>query len=85
MDHVHIEINKLGAAKKTTFWNARVTWPIEDQFSNPGSTPQPDRHSDPQSFDETSGGSTDGTPWWKRDNGSAYAARAAAEELPHSY
>jgi hypothetical protein len=94
MDHVHIEINKLGAAKKTTFWNARVTWPIEDQFSNPGSTPQPDRHSDQYTgpagipsheFDQTSGGSTDGTPWWKRDNGSAYAARAAAEELPHSY
>ena len=28
-DHIHIELNKLGAAKKTTFWNARVTWPTE--------------------------------------------------------
>lgn len=28
-DHVHIELNKLGAAKRTTFWNAKVTWPTE--------------------------------------------------------
>ena len=28
-DHIHIELNKLGAAKKTTFWNATVTWPTE--------------------------------------------------------
>ena len=28
-DHIHIELNKLGAAKKTTFWNANVTWPVE--------------------------------------------------------
>lgn len=30
MNHVHIELNKLGAAKKTTFWNRSVTYPVQN-------------------------------------------------------
>jgi hypothetical protein len=29
MNHVHIELNKLGAQKKTTFWNKRVMYPVQ--------------------------------------------------------
>lgn len=31
-DHLHIEMNKLGAAKKTTFWNSEVTWPTGEEI-----------------------------------------------------
>jgi hypothetical protein len=31
MNHVHIELNKLGATEKTTFWNKSVTYPLEIQ------------------------------------------------------
>jgi hypothetical protein len=30
IDHVHIELNLLGAAKKTTFWNPAVSYPAPD-------------------------------------------------------
>jgi hypothetical protein len=30
MNHIHIELNKRGAAKKTTFWNPSITYPLED-------------------------------------------------------
>lgn len=30
MNHVHIELNLLGAAKKTTFWNKHVSYPAPD-------------------------------------------------------
>lgn len=29
MNHVHIELNNLGAAKKTTFWDRSVSYPVE--------------------------------------------------------
>jgi hypothetical protein len=31
MDHVHIELNRRGAAKKTTFWNRRIRYPVQTQ------------------------------------------------------
>jgi hypothetical protein len=31
MNHVHIELNLRGAAKKTTFWNQRTSYPVQDQ------------------------------------------------------
>jgi hypothetical protein len=31
MDHVHIELNKLGATEKTTFWNKKVSYPVQTQ------------------------------------------------------
>jgi hypothetical protein len=31
MNHVHIELNLRGAAKKTTFWNKSVTYPAPDE------------------------------------------------------
>jgi hypothetical protein len=31
MNHVHIELNNLGAKKKTTFWNKDVSYPVETQ------------------------------------------------------
>jgi hypothetical protein len=42
MNHVHIELNLLGAAKKTTFWNSKISYPIENQTpSTPVQTPTP--------------------------------------------
>jgi hypothetical protein len=38
MNHVHIELNLLGAAKKTTFWNKNVSYPAPDAG---GSRPLP--------------------------------------------
>lgn len=37
MNHVHIELNLLGAAKKTTFWNPRIKYVSQ----TPQPTPQP--------------------------------------------
>jgi hypothetical protein len=31
MNHVHIELNKLGAMERTTFWNKTVTYPVAPQ------------------------------------------------------
>src|SRR3954447_5391893 len=31
MNHVHIELNLAGAAKKTTFWNKNVSFPVQEQ------------------------------------------------------
>jgi hypothetical protein len=41
MDHVHIELNKLGATKKTTFWNPKVSYPVETQ--QPGDPAEDDQ------------------------------------------
>ncbi|MFL5895672.1 MAG: hypothetical protein ACJ76Z_11265 [Thermoleophilaceae bacterium] len=30
MNHVHIELNKLGAAMRTTFWNKSVRYPVQE-------------------------------------------------------
>ena len=30
MNHVHIELNNLGAKKQTTFWNKNVSYPVQD-------------------------------------------------------
>lgn len=38
MNHVHIELNLLGAAMKTTFWNPRISYPLQNQA--PASPPQ---------------------------------------------
>jgi hypothetical protein len=55
MDHIHIELNKLGAAKKTTFWNAKTKYPLADPeqpaTSNPwddpvAADPEPDPWTD---------------------------------------
>jgi hypothetical protein len=40
MDHVHIELNKRGAAKKTTFWNRSIEYPVETQQPRQPSRPQ---------------------------------------------
>jgi hypothetical protein len=58
MDHVHIELNKLGATMKTTFWNKKISYPIETP--DPVQPQQPQQPPAPTTFD-TSGGSTDGT------------------------
>src|SRR3954453_3555017 len=39
MNHVHIELNLRGAAKKTTFWNSKVPYPGQNQ--TPDTTPTP--------------------------------------------
>jgi len=31
MDHIHIELNKLGAAMKTTFWNPGISYPVVER------------------------------------------------------
>jgi hypothetical protein len=42
MDHVHIELNKAGAVKKTTFWDRKLVLPVQP-------TPQPSpRPADPE-------------------------------------
>jgi hypothetical protein len=58
MDHVHIELNKLGATLKTTFWNKKISYPVETH--DPVQPQQPQQPQPPTTFD-TSGGSTDGT------------------------
>jgi hypothetical protein len=71
MDHVHIELNKLGATMKTTFWNKKVSYPVETQ-APPVQPQQPQ----PQTTLDTSGGSTDGTDhhhdWNGGGGGAAY-------------
>jgi hypothetical protein len=60
MDHVHIELNKLGATMKTTFWNKNVEYPLP--APEPVQQPQPVQQPvQPNTFDN-SGGSTDGHP-----------------------
>jgi hypothetical protein len=44
MNHVHIELNKRGAAKKTTFWNRSISYPVDAppaQVPSPAPTPEP--------------------------------------------
>jgi hypothetical protein len=48
MDHVHIELNLRGAAKKTTFWNKDVSYEV----------PEPDPLQQPQQPWNTRGGGT---------------------------
>jgi hypothetical protein len=36
MNHIHIELNKLGAAMKTTFWNPKVKYPIQTPDTGTG-------------------------------------------------
>jgi hypothetical protein len=63
MDHVHIELNKLGATMKTTFWNKNVAYPVQtqDPIQQQPVQPQPQAPAQqpPNTFDN-SGGSTDG-------------------------
>ena len=71
--HVHIELNKLGAAMKTTFWNKSVSYPVETPAlpQQPGgqppqqpqpATPQPQPQPQPQDH-PWNGGAGDGTSW----------------------
>jgi hypothetical protein len=67
MDHVHIELNMLGAAKKTTFWNRRIRYPAAPaQPAPPAATKQPTKAkpapstppgSDVPAYPDESGGS----------------------------
>jgi hypothetical protein len=41
MDHVHIELNKLGALERTTFWNKQLTYPVGSQAPVQPQLPQP--------------------------------------------
>jgi hypothetical protein len=41
MDHVHIELNMLGAKKRTTFWNKNVTYDAPQPAPQPTQDPQP--------------------------------------------
>jgi hypothetical protein len=63
MDHVHIELNKLGAAMTTTFWNKNVKYPVQTQDpvrQQPAQEqPQQPAQQSPNTFDN-SGGSTYG-------------------------
>jgi hypothetical protein len=68
MNHVHIELNKLGAQKKTTFWNKRVTYPVQ--------TREPDQqptltHNEPQPQVPTNngGGPANGGGNWNGSGG----------------
>jgi hypothetical protein len=63
MDHVHIELNTLGARLKTTFWDKSLTYPVQTQDPAPQQPirPQQPVQQIPGTFDD-SGGSTDGEP-----------------------
>ena len=41
MNHVHIELNKRGAAKKTTFWDRSLTYPVAEPVAPPATQPEP--------------------------------------------
>lgn len=43
MNHIHIELNKLGAAKKTTFWNPKIDYPVAGPAPQQDDQPQPDQ------------------------------------------
>src|SRR4051812_49147918 len=47
MNHVHIELNLKGAAKKTTFWNKSVTYDVPEPTPTPTPTPQPPQQQQP--------------------------------------
>src|SRR5204862_3535768 len=40
MNHVHIELNMLGAAMKTTFWNKHVSYPVQPTTPSVPTHPQ---------------------------------------------
>jgi hypothetical protein len=72
MNHVHIELNLRGAAKKTTFWNRSVRYPVENEQPTPQPLPPTPVQTPTQAPAQTpvqttpntftgSGGSTDGT------------------------
>ena len=55
MDHVHIELNMLGAKKRTTFWNKKITYdtPEPEQTQDPVSQPQVQPQQQPQPETQT--------------------------------
>jgi hypothetical protein len=57
MNHVHIELNNLGAAMKTTFWNDRVSYPVQTP------EPQQPQQEAPHTFDNAGAGTTYQDPW----------------------
>jgi hypothetical protein len=72
MNHVHIELNLRGAAKKTTFWNKNISYdvPVEDEPTpQPPTQPQPQPQPEPEPQDphpwngngQTGGGQYDST------------------------
>jgi hypothetical protein len=68
MDHVHIELNRRGAALRTTFWDANVTYPIDPQ-PLPEPLPQQPLPVDPVPTAPASGGSA---PWDEPSGGAYY-------------
>ncbi|MFL5839078.1 MAG: hypothetical protein ACJ77Z_01330, partial [Thermoleophilaceae bacterium] len=44
MNHVHIELNKLGAAMRTTFWNKSVRYPVQEPAQTAPPQPQDPRY-----------------------------------------
>lgn len=71
MDHVHIELNMLGAKKRTTFWNRKVSYgppapaPTPPEQQQPAQQPQQDQRDADRSWDgwrsngQTGGGQYD--------------------------
>ena len=62
MDHVHIELNLRGAAKKTTFWNKRIRYDVPVQQAPQQQTPtqQPQQPQQPQPHPWQGNGQTGG-------------------------
>lgn len=54
MDHVHLELNRRGAAKKTTFWSSTVTYPTQTQAPTPSPVRAPAPAQDQGSTDAPS-------------------------------
>jgi hypothetical protein len=69
MNHVHIELNKLGAQKKTTFWNKRVKFPVQAQ--QPTRPQMPAGNTNGQSPDPSNngGGTWNGGGNWNGSGG----------------
>jgi hypothetical protein len=61
MNHVHIELNLRGAAKKTTFWNKNVSYdtPEPDPLQQPTRQPQPPQVPSGNGNSQTGGGQYD--------------------------
>jgi hypothetical protein len=70
MNHIHIELNKLGAAKKTTFWNPSVTYPLQDLAPTAEDKPSSDGQSTQQWWDNGQSGGTSQQPTTNAGGGS---------------
>jgi hypothetical protein len=59
MNHIHIELNKLGARMRTTFWDRTITYPIEPLQPQPAPQPEPQPQPDPTMPAAAGGGTWD--------------------------